>query len=132
MHRKKYLLPLYELLHKKLLELLVNQCDETPVQVVNDNNPDEPNDVKSKVGHKNYMWVQRSGEFYTDRPIVLFEYERVRGHEYPEAFYKGYQGVLMTDGLQQYHMIEKNDRRSHQCELLGTYEKAIRRRNQGN
>ena len=104
---EKYLLPLYELLHKKLLELLVNQCDETPVQVVNDNDPDEPNDVKSKVGHKNYMWVQRSGEFYTDRPIVLFEYERVRGHEYPEAFYKGYQGVLMTDGLQQYHMIEK-------------------------
>lgn len=104
---EKYLLPLYELLHKKLLELLVNQCDETPVQVVNDNDPDEPNDVKSKVGHKNYMWVQRRGEFYTDRPIVLFEYERVRGHEYPEAFYKGYQGVLMTDGLQQYHMIEK-------------------------
>ncbi len=104
---EKYLAPLYELLHKKLLELPVNQCDETPVQAVNDNDPDDPGDVKSKAGHKNYMWVHRSGEFYTDRPIVLFGYQRGRGHEHPEAFYKGYQGFLMTDGLQQYHLIEK-------------------------
>lgn len=85
---EKYLLPLYELLHKKLLELLVNQCDETPVQVVNDNDPDEPNDVKSKVGHKNYMWVQRSGEFYTDRPIVCLNTSECVGMSIRKPFIK--------------------------------------------
>ncbi|MBQ2678330.1 MAG: IS66 family transposase [Firmicutes bacterium] len=105
---KKYLTPIYDLLHEKLLELDVNQCDETPVQVVNDNDPNDLEDIKSPAGHKNWMWVHRSGEYYTDRQIVLFEYQRGRGHEHPEAFYKGYNGVLVTDGLQQYHMLEAN------------------------
>ena len=103
---EKYLVPIYNLLHQKLLELHVTQCDETPVQVVNDNDPGDPTDIKSPAGHKNWMWVHRSGEFYKDRQIVLFEYQRGRGHEHPEAFYKGYTGVLVTDGLQQYHMLE--------------------------
>ena len=105
---KKYLAPIYDLLHEKLLELDVNQCDETPVQVVNDNDPNDPEDIKSPAGHKNWMWVHRSGEYYKEREIVLFEYQRGRGHEHPEAFYKGYKGVLVTDGLQQYHMLEAN------------------------
>ena len=102
-----YLLPIWELLHDILLEYHVTQCDETPVQVVHDNNPKDPDDTKGAAGHKNYMWVHRSGEFYKDRPIVLFEYQRGRGHEHPEAFYEGYHGVLVTDGLQQYHLIEQ-------------------------
>ena len=103
---QKYLAPLYDLLHTELLTFRVNQCDETPVQVVNDNDPDDPADAKGNAGHKNWMWVHRNGEFYTDRPIVLFEYQRGRGHEHPEAFYKGFKGILETDGLQQYHMLE--------------------------
>jgi hypothetical protein len=103
---QKYLVPVYDLLHQVLLSYHVNQCDETPVQVVNDNDPDDPGDVKGKAGHKNYMWVHRNGEFYKDRPIVLFEYQRGRGHEHPETFYKGFRGILTTDGLQQYHMLE--------------------------
>ena len=103
---QKYLEPLYQLLHKELLGFRVNQCDETPVQVVNDNDPDDPNDTKGNAGHKNYMWVHINSEFYKDRPIVLFEYQRGRSHEYPEAFYKGFRGILETDGLQQYHMLE--------------------------
>ena len=78
----KYLVPIWNLLHTQLLELPVNQCDETPVQVVHDNDPAEPNDSKGKAGHKNYMWVHRSGEFCKDRQIVLFEYQRGRGHEH--------------------------------------------------
>ena len=103
---EKYLRPLYHLLHGELLKFPVNQCDETPVLVVHDNNPDDPNDARSNPGHNNYMWVHRNGEFYRDKPIVLFEYQRGRGHEHPEAFYKGFNGILETDGLQQYHMLE--------------------------
>ena len=41
---KRYLFPMYTLLHEILLTYHVNQCDETPVQVVNDNDPDNPED----------------------------------------------------------------------------------------
>ena len=105
---EKYLVPIYDLLHSILLTYHVNQCDETPVQVVNDNDPDDPDDVKSAAGHKNYMWIHRSGEFYKERQIVLFEYQRGRGHEHPEAFYQGYDGILVTDGLQQYHLVAEH------------------------
>jgi hypothetical protein len=54
------------------------------------------------------MWVHRSGEFYKDRQIVLFEYQKTRHHEHPENYYRDYKGVLVTDGLKQYHLIEKN------------------------
>lgn len=80
----------------------VNQCDETPVQVVSDNDRNNPEDQKGAPGHKNWMWVHRSGEFYKDHQIVLFEYQRGRGHEHPKVFYKGFNGILLTDGLQQY------------------------------
>ena len=105
---RRYLFPMYTLLHEILLSYHVNQCDETPVQVVNDNNPDNPTDLKGAPGHKNWMWVHRSGEFYVDHQIVLFEYQRGRGHEHPEAFYKGFIGILVTDGLQQYHIVEEH------------------------
>ena len=103
---EKYLVPVYNMLHEILLTYHVNQCDETPVQVVNDNDPDKAGDVKGTAGHKNYMWVHRSGEFYSDRPIILYEYQRGRGHEHPEEFYRNFEGILVTDGLQQYHLIE--------------------------
>lgn len=54
------------------------------------------------------MWVHGSGEFYKYRQIVLFEYQKPRHHEHPENYYRDYNGVLVTDGLQQYHLIEKN------------------------
>lgn len=103
---RRYLFPMYTLLHEILLSYHVNQCDETPVQVVNDNDPNDPDDRKGAAGHKNYMWVHRSGEFYKDHQIVLFEYQRGRGHEHPEAFYKDFKGFLVTDGLQQYHLVD--------------------------
>lgn len=105
---KRYLFPMYTLLHEILLSLHVNQCDETPVQVVYDNDPNHPEDRKGAAGHKNYMWVHRSGEFFAEFHIVLFEYQRGRGHEHPEAFYHGYRGILVTDGLQQYHIVEEH------------------------
>lgn len=54
------------------------------------------------------LWAHRSGEFFKERPVVLYEYQKTRHHEHPEKFYKDYKGVLVTDGLNQYHLIEKN------------------------
>ena len=94
----RYFAPLVECMKKELLKLPVTQSDETPTQVIRDDrNP----------GSKSYMWVHRSGEFYTERPVVIYEYQKGRNHELPLAFYQDYEGILVTDGLSQYHLIEK-------------------------
>lgn len=94
----RYFTPLVERMKQELLKLPVTQSDETPTQVIRDDrNP----------GSKSYMWVHRSGEFYTERPVVIYEYQKGRNHELPLAFYQDYEGVLVTDGLSQYHLIEK-------------------------
>ena len=103
---EKYLPPLISLMKKELLSWDVTQCDETTVQVINDNDPDDPMDQKGNPGHKNYMWIHHSCEFNHERPVILYEYQRGRGHEIPLGYYKGYTGILLTDGLQQYHMLE--------------------------
>lgn len=94
----RYFTPLVERMKQELLKLPVTQSDETPTQVIRDDrNP----------GSKSYMWIHRSGEFYTERPVVIYEYQKGRNHELPLAFYQNYEGVLVTDGLSQYHLIEK-------------------------
>ncbi len=95
---QRYFSPFYERLRGKLLELPVTQSDETPVEVVKDGRA---------AGAKSYMWVHRSGEFYKDRPIVLYEYQKTRSSDHPKEFYKDYRGILVTDGLEQYHKMAR-------------------------
>lgn len=92
----KYFKTVYDYLHTKLMEYPVTQADETPVEIIHDDRP---------AGSKSYMWVHRSGEFYTEQPIVLYEYQKTRHSDHPKEFYKDYNGILMSDGLEQYHKI---------------------------
>lgn len=94
----RYFTPFVERMKQELLTLHVTQSDETPTQVIRDS--DRPNS-------KCYMWVHRSGEFYSDRPIVIYEYQKGRDHQKPLDFYKDYKGILVTDSLQQYHLVDK-------------------------
>lgn len=94
----RYLHPVWEQMKKHLLELSVVQADETPTLVVHDGRPTSTD---------SYMWVHRSGEFFTHKKIILYEYQKTRHHDHPARFYRGYTGVLVTDGLQQYHLVEK-------------------------
>lgn len=96
---QKYFQPVYDRMKEELFRYHVTQCDETPVEVIHDGRPS---------GTKSYMWVHRSGEYYKDKPIVLYEYQKTRHHDHPEQYYKDFKGVLVTDGLSQYHLIEKN------------------------
>lgn len=93
-----YFTPFVERMKQELLSLHVTQSDETPTQVIADS--DHPNS-------KCYMWVHRSGGFYTRRPIVIYEYQKGRDHQKPLDFYKDYKGILVTDSLQQYHLVDK-------------------------
>ena len=95
---EKYLNAVCERIKQEMLSFPVNQSDETPVQVLH---------KKGTNGTKSYMWVHRSGELYRDRQIVLFEYQPGRDHRFPLEFYKDFHGVLVTDGLSQYHLVEK-------------------------
>ena len=95
---EKYFTPFVERLKWELLKLPVTQSDETPTQVIQDST--HPNS-------KCYMWVHRSGELFHDRPIVLYEYQKGRDHSIPLAFYEDYDGVLVTDSLSQYHLVDK-------------------------
>jgi len=94
----RYLTSLWERMKEELLKLPVTQSDETPTQVIQDG---------KHPGSKSYMWVHRSGEFYRECPIVLYEYQTGRGHGFPLEFYRDYKGVLVTDSLSQYHLLEK-------------------------
>ena len=93
----RYFAALVERMKQELLTLPVTQSDETPTQVINDDR---------HPGSKSYMWVHRSGEFFKDRPIVIYEYQKGRDHELPLAFYRNYKGILVTDGLKQFHLVE--------------------------
>lgn len=95
---QRYFAPLVECMKQELLKLPVTQSDETPTQVIRDDR---------SPGSKSYMWIHRSGDFYKERPIVIYEYQKGRNHELPLAFYQDYEGILVTDGLSRYHLIEK-------------------------
>ena len=94
----EYLGVMYDYLHTKLYGFHVIQADETPVLVNKDGRP---------AGSKSYMWVYRSGYMYSDRQIVLYEYQRTRNASHPRQFLKDYSGVCVTDGYQVYHTVEK-------------------------
>lgn len=99
---KNYFRPFCARLKTELFTCHVNQSDETPVQVLHYAGEKTDPSVKRS---KSYMWVHRSGEFYRDRPIILYEYNKSRGSEVPLAYYEGYQGVIESDALQQYHIL---------------------------
>ena len=39
--------------------------------------------------------------------MVIYEYQKGRAHEKPLEFYRNYKGVLVTDSLEQYHLLDK-------------------------
>lgn len=107
---RKYLQAVRDLMKEELIhnDEKVIQADETTCQVIHDNDPDDPDDKKGAPGHKNYMWVYRTGEFNRERPIVIYDYQRTRHHKHPEEFLKDFNGILETDGLQQYHILDNS------------------------
>ena len=94
-----WLEPIYNELKQCLIKHDVLHADETTLQVLN-----EPG---KEAQSKSYMWLYRtSGD--TEHPIVLYEYQPGRKHEYPEAFLKDFKGYLHTDGYDGYHKLSEN------------------------
>lgn len=95
---ERYFLPIYNQMKTRQLEAHVNQCDETPVEVIHDERP---------AGSKSYMWVHITGELSPVPKIVVYEYQKTRHSDHPKEYYKDFKGILMTDGLEQYHKIAR-------------------------
>jgi len=91
-----WLAPIYDLLHKRLLERELLCADETEFHVLH-----EPG---RKAQQKSYLWVYRTGNDGLP-PIVLSEYQPGRGHEHPKRFLFGYKGFLHTDGWEVYRKL---------------------------
>jgi len=95
---EKYFVPVYELMKSTSLKAHVNQCDETTVEVIHDDRP---------AGSKSYMWVHLTGELSPGPKIIVYEYQKTRHSDHPKEYYKDFHGVLVTDGLEQYHKIAR-------------------------
>ncbi len=93
-----YFTLLYDRLHEELYRFPIIQADETPVLVNKDGRT---------AGSKSYMWVYRSGYLYTDRQVILYEYQKTRNASHPREFLKNFNGICVTDGYQVYHTLEK-------------------------
>ena len=56
---------------------------------------------------KSYMWVHLTGELSPVPGIIVYEYQKTRHSDHPKEYYKDFRGVLMTDGLEQYHKLAR-------------------------
>jgi len=95
---ERYLSLLYDRMHKELYKSHVLHADETPVRVSKDGRDTMAN---------SYMWVYRTGEHGGAPPAVLYEYQKTRKADHPREFLAGYNGVVVCDGYQVYHKLEK-------------------------
>ena len=97
MASERYFSLVVQRLHEILMSYSVNHADETPVRVTKDGR---------KAGSKSYMWVYCSNK-YDPRRIVIFDYHKTRHHSHPEEFLKDFKGILVTDGFEVYHQLER-------------------------
>ena len=95
---ERYFKHVYDYMKHVQLTAHVNQCDETPCEVIHDDRP---------AGSKSYMWVHITGELSPAPKIVVYEYQKTRHSDHPKEYYRDFNGMLMTDGLSQYHKLAK-------------------------
>lgn len=96
-----YLSLLYERLHQLIYKNHVIHADETPVKVMRIDN------ARIKNGKKTYMWVYRNRVTDHTHPIVLYDWQPSRRADHPREFLKDFSGIVITDGYQVYHKLDK-------------------------
>lgn len=91
------LVPLYDLLKRKLLSCIYLQADETGMKVLDSE--------KNGSSHQGYMWAYRD----VINNLVLFEYQRGRNKEAPAGMLKNFKGFLQTDGYAAYDQFAQRE-----------------------
>ena len=96
---ERYLSLVYDRMKRILPNQAVIQADETTVEVTKDGR---------KAGSKSYMWVYSTGEYDSSgKRVVLYDYRKTRATEHLKDFLGEYSGILVSDGYQSYHTLEK-------------------------
>ncbi len=113
---ERYLSLLYDRIHKEIYKSHVLHADETPVRVAKDGRDTKAN---------SYMWVYRTGEHSDVPPAILYDYQKTRKADHPREFLVGYKGVVVCDGYQVYHKLEKE--RPDELTVAGCWAHARRR-----
>jgi transposase len=88
------LLPLYEELTKQIKLKDYLMADETPIPVLDKDNPGAT--------HQGYHWVYYSPPY----KLVCFDYQKGRSKAGPQTFLKDFKGKLQTDGYSAYGIFE--------------------------
>lgn len=95
---KTYMKPVYDALVKNLLERITTCGDETPCQVLKEED--------RTAQQKSYMWIHCTSNFDGQPPIMLYEYNSSRSGEVPKNFYKEFKGkYFLADGYQGYNNL---------------------------
>jgi transposase len=91
------LVPLYELLKRRILSSSYLQADETGIKVLDSE--------KHGSSHQGYLWAYRD----VINNLVLFEYQRGRNKEGPAKMLKDFKGFLQTDGYAAYDQFAQRE-----------------------
>jgi len=94
---EEWLYPVAEKLREELLKDNYLHADETPVQVLNEDN--------KKNTTKSYMWVY-STSVDAKKKIRIFKYSPGRSGDNAKEFLKGFNGYLHTDAYSGYKKVE--------------------------
>ena len=97
---ERYLSLVYDRLQKHLCMQSVIQADETTCQVTKD----------GRTGaSKSYMFVYRTSELSTGKPVILYQYGTTRSKSNVQKFLDGFSGILVSDAFSGYKSLDKND-----------------------
>ena len=100
---KEYIQPMYDYFHRELLKRRFLMMDETPVQVLKEQD--------RRAQTKSYFWLIRTGEDGLS-PIILYNYTPTRAGENAKQFLDGIEPgfYLMADGYQGYNKVKETKR----------------------
>lgn len=100
---ENYFQPMYDYLHRQLLKRKYLMADETPLQVLKEE--------ERRPQSKSYVWLVRTGDD-GEIPIILYNYTPTRAGKNAAEFLKDAQPgfFLMTDGYQGYNKVPKAQR----------------------
>lgn len=97
----KLLLPLYEIMQRRVFSCEYIQADETPIPVLTNDKPGST--------HKGYHWVYHD----PGGKLVLFDYQKSRGREGPDEMLENFCGHLQTDGYTAYNNLKNRANITH-------------------
>ena len=96
---KKWLKPIYDILHVEMLRNDILHADETTVQVIKEDG--------RRASQKSYMWMYHTPK-HCDKSIAIFEYQPTRQGEHPTEFLRDFKGYLHVDAYGGYKQLEQN------------------------